>query len=245
MAVEHAIQVSSPGATEDVTGDLTTASFTPPANSLLIIGINFIDNGAHDSGITYTVTDSDSGTWTARGALQQTLGSFDMHHQCFSTPIDGTPVSMTVTMDVSNDAWQHGDGFVIDAITGHDTADPFVQTPISNSADKGGGDSESHTTAVLPSAVTSGNALVAFFCANNEVSGTFTVPSGFNAPHNLSGTEAHSAIFERDDTTATSVACTDLGQSIENVAATVFEIRVAAAVAAPIVRRRQLTTVRM
>jgi hypothetical protein len=153
---------------------------------------------------------------------------------------------MTATFDIGNFGTdEFYPGWKVFSITGHDVADPVAQAG-SNAASKGGGDSESHTTATLGSAVTTGNLLLGLFHAQNDVSAAFTTPSGFTAHDNLTGTFMHNVAFYRDDTTAQSVTCTDLGQTVWFVLATVLEINAAAAGAVyPPYPRRQNSLVRM
>lgn len=228
MPIDIIIQDSLPGANE-LNGNIVSASFTPPANSLLIVAPAVIDVDAHQSG-GFTVTDSESGTWTSRAPLVQEGSTFDIHFEALSSPIGGSPVSMQVTIDPLWSPPSHGDGYVILTVTGHDIAAPFPQAGVSNSQLEGGGDSEAVTTATLGSAPTLGSLVLIIVAANNEVSGVYSgFPSGFTAEHNLSGVECHTLVLSNVATTGTSFTISDLGQSVESSATALLEIKAAPA----------------
>lgn len=244
MPIDVIIQDSLPGANE-FNGNIVSASFTPPASSLLLVAPAVIDVDAHQAG-GFTITDSETGTWTSRAPLVQEGSTFDIHFQVLSTPIGGSPVSMTVTIDPLWSPQAHGDGYVILTVTGHDIASPFPQAGVSNSQLEGGGDSEAATTATLGSAPTLGNLVLIIMAANNEVSGTFaSFPSGFTAEHNLSGVECHTLVLSSTAETGTSFTVSDLGQTVESSATALLEIKVAAAAVYPPFPRRQRRAVRM
>lgn len=93
----YTIQSSSTG---HGTGSYTTGSFTPPNNSLLVIGAYFMTNsgsGGADRSGDLTITDSAGLTWTARVNNGNT-DSFAVGGRIWTAPVV-TGSSMTVTID--------------------------------------------------------------------------------------------------------------------------------------------------
>lgn len=206
-----AFNVTSHIATSAVSNDSapwTTGSFTPTADSLLVVAADVEHQSAN--GDPLTIDDSVGLTWTLResGGHDDQWGG---EHAVWTAPVGGSPVSMTVEVDYAGNGstWP---GIQVFDITGHD-----VDTPIADSStifeQFGGGDSQVQTI-TLSGAPTSGELVIGIFMAQNDVSGTFAEPSGFTVLSNLSDTSVHSMVVYRDDTTDDEIACTDLGEDI-------------------------------
>ncbi len=210
---------SDPGASSQAhTSDWTTGLFTPAAGGVLVIGACGFHDGTSPTRVTSDETIGVSGgslTWTKRVGEIYNGGDWGGVFVVYTAPVGGSPSEMSITIDLDDpdsgsSEWYMG--WNVFEITGHDSDTP-AQTPLGEAEAKGGGDSESHTHD-LGAAPTSGELVVGIFFAENDTSGTFAVPTGFTANSNLSGVNAHSAVFHRDDTTDDEIICTDLGQGV-------------------------------
>lgn len=94
-----AIDASSPAATTGTTNTRTTASFTPPAGSLVVV-IASIGNSTGSGAVTSTVTDSVSSTWTRYFRLSDT--GFGCVEVWFADVASATARTVTCTGSASN-----------------------------------------------------------------------------------------------------------------------------------------------
>lgn len=164
-------------------GGVTSASFTPPANSRL-----FAMFATWNNNNTIVGTPSVSGgslTWTKNddfdiGAGGDNDANYIFRHWLFEAPVGGSPSSMTVTMDGYGVTCDSAYGYVIVAVEG--AVSEFVQTAIVDPADNSGGTGASSQTAdldfVRPPA--SGNLqLYAAFGDTDDTTSTFNLPTGW------------------------------------------------------------------
>ena len=212
------------------------ASFTPTADSLVVISVGLMHDGNSTSPAddeVISVSDDQSLTWTKRAgndSNSRETGDWGGQHAVFTAPVGGSPSAMVITIDIDSAAgvdW-FGGWNVFD-ITGHDVASPVVAGNSSHQRHDGG-NSETHTHN-LGQAPVSGNLVVAFFHAQNDSSNTFTTPSGYTDITNLSLSNAHSLSCYHETTIATAIECTDLGQQIYTTMASGVEFLLAGAAA--------------
>jgi hypothetical protein len=127
--------------------DITSASFTPPANSVLVVCVSADTNGSSDN-ITIAVTGG-SLTWTNRVEHDPGDASANGGHASIWTPVDGSTVSASAqTVSVRRTAGNGSTGRIsvkVYVVTGADTADPTGAT----------GENHSTTNNITPNAYTS------------------------------------------------------------------------------------------
>lgn len=109
---------------------ITTASFTPANNSLLVAMVGIIWNGSGTVGAPFTVTDSLGGTWT-----MNSIQGASPNQAAFSgiaTRVVTTGAAMTVTL-TTNTA-QKGKQLLVKVLTGVDLTNPIGNTVLFQSA---------------------------------------------------------------------------------------------------------------
>jgi hypothetical protein len=140
--------------------DITSASFTPPTGSVLVVCVSADTNGSGDN-ITISVSGS-SLTWTNRVEHDPGDASAMGGHASIWTPADGSTVpASSQTVSVRRTAGNGSTGRIsvkIYVVTGADTADPTGAT----------GENHSTTNNITPNAYTSTvNNSRAFGCATD------------------------------------------------------------------------------
>jgi hypothetical protein len=127
--------------------DITSASFTPPANSVLVVCVSADTNGNSDN-ITISVSGG-SLTWTNRVEHDPGDAGAMAGHASIWTPADGSTVAASAqTVSVRRTAGHGSTGRIsvkIYVVTGADTADPTGAT----------GEGHSTTNNITPNAYTS------------------------------------------------------------------------------------------
>lgn len=139
------------GVYESKTGNGTaafaTGSFTPPANSLLVIAVGFISNGL--TGDIGTPTIEGGGlTYTSR-ATAFGLAAWAMKLAIFTAPVGASPSSMTITVDDDNNQDIFGWTVAVTAFTGYDTTTPVAGAVSSAGTNIGDGE-EKQTLGATP-----------------------------------------------------------------------------------------------
>lgn len=110
------------------TFSITTASFTPSANSLLVVAFHCTIDGSTTAAVRdgITVTDSSGLTWTQR-LLVDAYGTAieTVNVQVWTAPVGASPSSMTVTIANTGSINSNTQtGIQIVDITGYNVADP-------------------------------------------------------------------------------------------------------------------------
>lgn len=222
---------------------LASGSFTPSANSKLYVVAHAQRNvsGTLDFTISTTIT----GITAAFARLAfptpanwNTDPSFHGTIAIWEATVGGSPGAGTITVDwATSTGTAYGCFLVFDA-TGS-TAVPSIRSPgavdqlVANATSKGGGNTETHTTGTLGSAVTTGNTAIVCFGASIDSNGAAATPSGWTALASPAAPQTAQvstmAVFKKTDFTGTSVTCTDLGQQVGTGTAVLFELEEAAA----------------
>ena len=130
MALTLTARANANNATDADNPSVTTASFTPSNDSLLVVSALSQANG---STITINISDSVGLTWTSRASAP--ASSFNMASRQWTAPVT-TGVSMTVTISTTN-----GFGAVSVAvvdITGYDTTTPTGVNLAANTGSRSG-----------------------------------------------------------------------------------------------------------
>lgn len=223
-------------------GSFTSASFTPPDNSLLVIRVMgiAIAPAAAAASANYVLTNSAGLTFTARVNRDGT-GATDTYGQGIWTAPITTGVSMTVTIDTVADAAMYGYAIEPFAFVGYDTTTPTGATATGTDADGDGAASITLSGSPATSSVVLGSTA-------SEVDTGFVAPtpgSGFTEIHDGIGwTDWFTGQSEfRTSSSSTTVDWTDLstaGIPIET-SLMALEIRAAAGGSStilPITRRR-------
>lgn len=217
---------STSNGTVDTNPTHTSGSFTPTASTKLYafaIGESLNSSAAHVWGCT-----GGSLSWTQIHASAMATwngdANFSISVVLFEATSGASPGSMTVTIDANT-----GSGIfffyslIVFECPGTSVAIKSGQSAV-NSASKGGGASETHTSASLPGAATTGNRCVVGFGATGDAVGACATPSGWTSLASQSQTWTHVGVFHRSDFTGTNVACTDLGETVGSAGAILFEL---------------------
>ncbi|MGE3444491.1 MAG: type II secretion system protein [Acidimicrobiia bacterium] len=109
------------------TSNFTTSSFTPPANSLLIVLATYMTN-SNTVTPSITLTDSGSHTWTQIGTTSEPV-AWSQRLTVYRTTIGATPSAMTLTASnggVNNSGWT----IYAVAYTNYDASTPIGATLI-------------------------------------------------------------------------------------------------------------------
>lgn len=119
------------------TGAYSTGSFTPPANSLLVVFVSMMGNGT--SGDLGTPTISGGGlTFTLRGSARSDV-SWSRRVNVFTAPVGASPSSMTVTVDDNDNHNIFTYGVAAIAYTDYNTGAPVAGWVDSGTGDIGDG----------------------------------------------------------------------------------------------------------
>jgi hypothetical protein len=226
---------------------VTTSSFTPSANSLLL-GFGH-SAGNQSSGMNEALpaspfTGTGGLTWTEEQSFEGLAApefgiggtGFRLNSVFMWAAVGGSPASQTVTYDGFATSL---DGFYCVAlvdVTGHDTGAPIVQSAEAEES-KSGGDTEffGFEFSELPAL---GNLVVVSYGANADSGGAFDAPTyGSQAMvevYNHTGGVVHNGVWYRiidGSELGQDFMCTDLGDAVGSV--TVFAVEIALAPAAP------------
>jgi hypothetical protein len=188
------------------TAAFTTPSFTPPANSLLVVSVGFIGNNTTGDLGTPTI-EGGSLTYTSRSTA---FGSaaWSTKLAIFTAPVGGSPSSMTIKVDDDNNQNIYGYTVSVVAFTGYDTTTPIAGIVSSGSTNIGDGE-EKQTLSATP--------------AEADVSLLFLYLDSLNSPPKPSlaagWTKIHEAktagegglaVARRETSTSTEVKVTDI-----------------------------------
>lgn len=200
----------------------TTASFTPAANSLLVV-VASAQRENHATAQTWSISDSASLTWTSRATSTNITGNFGGGIQVWTAQVGASPASMTVTVDPWSTAVTGWIGLEVFDITGHDTSSTFPQAATTNTTTSTG--NSVSLTVTLGSSPTNGNLVLGLFTGQNDASGAFASITGFTQLSAPSGTFNHIGVWYRSDTTSTGITQSDLGQTVNWGAGVAMEVK--------------------
>jgi hypothetical protein len=213
---------------QSAVGLLTSASFTPTANSRL-----FVFACAECDGTLVTrnwqITDSLSLSWTKLDESTFAAWAGDTAYSynvvCWYADIGASPASMTVTVDA-----QTGNAFhslLAFDVTGYNTSSPFPQSSVDNGATVNPSSNSASGTLTLGSNATNGNLVVALFGSAADSGGGFTDPSSWSNLVEQNNSYTQIAIFYRTNFTSTGVTCSDLGNDVGAWGGIIFEMAIA------------------
>lgn len=209
------------------TGAFTTASFTPANNSLLVVGITFIENGSSsDPAPSFTISGG-GWTYTQRVAVTVSPTSFPTVALIYTAPV-GTGASMTLTVDCGSRSIGE---YTVSAVcyTGYNTGSPTGATAsgTKSSGFTGPPDPFSITLSAAPATTSEVFAVVG---VDRSTAGT-TPGSGYTELYDVNNSDWGGGQTEvRTSSTSTTVDWVDLrpgGGSLFNCAAAAVEIKVA------------------
>lgn len=196
------------------TAAFTTTSFTPPANSLLLVGVALMEDGGgtpqanEDIGVP---TISGGGlTYTRETALDGTgLPWYSTKLVVFRAPVGGSPASMTITVDDDTNQAIYGYAVSVIAFTGYDTTTPTAGQIGTGSTDIGDG---AHTVTLTTAPTTDDVTLfwLGLDAENNPANSTMA--AGWTKVHDDGGPGGSSVIVaaRREASTSTTVSVTDV-----------------------------------
>jgi hypothetical protein len=155
----------------DGTGYYETASFSPSANSIVLVSLHTL----HTGGVTGLAISGFSASWTSVAAINYgTIASPARRLEIFKAEFGSTPgtdtIRFTVSSLVGSAQWR-----VIE-LTGYDTSTPILQAP----TNRGNATANPETFTVSTSAYTTGSTAI-FFVGFSGTGGTITVEGGWSA----------------------------------------------------------------
>lgn len=186
------------------TASYVTGSFTPPANSLLVVAVAMMGN----------TTTGDLGTPTiSGGGLTYTLqsnayGAASWSHRLnvFTAPVGGSPSSMTITVDDDDNQNIFNYAISVMAYVGYDTGTPITGIISSGSTDIADG-AETQTLSATP---TADDETLAFLASDADNVPNNTVFSGFTKIFDTGVAGGTSVVVAaRGGSTSTSVVVSD------------------------------------
>lgn len=131
------------------TAAFTTPSFTPPANSLLVIAVGFV--GTAITGDLGTPTIEGGGLAFTSRSTAFVSPAWAIKLAVFTAPVGGSPAPMTLTVDDDNNQNIGGYTLSVVAFTGVDGTTPVAGAVTSGSTNIGDGE-EKQTLAATPAA---------------------------------------------------------------------------------------------
>lgn len=215
------------------TGGFTTGSFTPSANSLLVVTCSIVTfYGDTNASGSLTISDSAGLTWTAIANVGNAT-SWSSGLRAWRAPVGASPSSMTVTVDCgANSIYVYQ--VAAHDWTGYDTSSPTGATATGGSSGSTGLGTDGAVSITLSGAPASDSYCVgALACdfsaagANNVTHGTgWTEIHDFRGPGNW---EQHQT-QERTGSTSTTVGWNDIRSAgtIAKTIALAFEVKAAA-----------------
>lgn len=213
------------------TGVYTTASFTPPSNSLLVVGVTTQENGSAATTAANLTIAGGSLVYTSRVSVG-TGGAGETYSRIYTAPV-GTGASMTLDLDdgALNVAVY---GVSVVAYTGYDTGTPTGATATNTKT--GGFGAPDAATATLSGAPATTSEVFAFVGINKSAA-TATPGAGWTEVHDATNVAwGHGFESEiRTGSTSTSVDWVDVrpgGGALFGWAAVALEIKADAGAAA-------------
>jgi hypothetical protein len=213
------------------TGNFVSTAFTPASNSLLVVGVAYVENSGTTTDPTSALTISGGSlTWTQQQTAVAAPTAFPTLVKIWTAPVT-TGASMSVTLSAGGvrSAGLYGVSAV--CYTGHNTGSPVggTATGSQNGGFTGPPDPKSITLSAPPAA---GDEVFGFVFADKNTAGT-SPGSAFTEIDDLNNTNWGSLESEiRTASTSTTVDWVDLrpgGGSIFNFAAVAIVIKAAAA----------------
>lgn len=194
------------GKTSAGTPAFVTGSFTPPANSLLVVRVYLMRNTGESEIGTPTISGG-SLVWTARGGANTILKpAWSTRATWFTAPVGGSPASMSITVDDLNNLNIFEYVVSVIAYTGYDTTTPIGGINGSSTTNIGDGE-EARTLSEAPRAED-------ITLLSIDVDATIGPPkpsleTGWTSVHEKSGGESGIAIAKRTGSTSTTVKVKD------------------------------------
>lgn len=208
------------------TGNYTSAAFTPPSSSLLVVAAVFVQNsGTTDPTSAFQISDSGGHTWTQAVTTVVSPTSFPTCVKIWYTQIT-TGASTTVTLTT---AGRPSISYAVSVVayTGYDTTTPVgaTATGTQNGGFTGPPDPVTITLSGAPASTSEVIAAVGM----NKSAASATEGSGWTELHDVTNTAGCSLESEaRTGSTSTSVQWADLrsgGGALFNFAAVAAEIK--------------------
>lgn len=137
MALVRTNRINSASADNFGTGNYTSASFTPSANSLVVVWAWVIQEAADViEGTNLTVSDSLGSSFTSRVATTSSPG-WGYGIRCWTMEAGASPAARTVTVGIGGTN-AHAYRLWVDDITGYDTTTPVTGAIVGTDADGDG-----------------------------------------------------------------------------------------------------------
>jgi hypothetical protein len=220
MAFTVTSRYSYPGTAENQYGQVSS-SFTPAANSLLVV-VALNQRYSFTTTLDPQCSDSSGLTWTRVALSSEIAGSYGGDLAVFTAPVGASPSATTVTVWHGITPQYCWTGVEIFDITGHNTTTPLAQAATTNTTTSTG--NSVSLTVTLGSAPTSGNLVLGLFGGQNDAAGAFGTPTGYTQLSAPTGTFSHCGVWYNTSTTTAAITNPDLGQSVNWGAGAALEI---------------------
>lgn len=185
------------------TASVSTNSFTPPANSLLVVIVGMM--GGDTSGDLGQPTISGGGLTYSFIGQARGESSWSIRNNAFYAQVGSNPTSMTITVDDNDNQFIWSYYITVMAYTGYDTSNPVAGFVTSNTTDIGD-DGETQTLANAPSM--QDNTLLSIFGDESPSSAT-ALSSGWSAVWD----PGQFYVADRSNSNNRSVVVTDVADS--------------------------------
>jgi hypothetical protein len=227
MAWSGAITLRAAGDTDaGVVQSFTSPSFTPAANSLLIAQCWAVSASSATTSPDMTATSSGGLTFTKYQSTVEAWGSGHGRMAVFVAAVGGSPAAQTVTIDIYPGTQTAHAAYAVYDVTNA----ALKQAPAFNITNfNGASGTLPLTTGTLAAAATNGNPVLAGFGKHTTSTSGFATPTGFTVLVAQTRTYAANCAYHRTDFAATSVTCSDLGESVYPAAGYVLELESPAA----------------
>ena len=205
FTITNRLNSSSGGAVSS----FTTPSFTPSADSWVVMFAQSEEDGGTSNAPTWSITDSVGLTWSKRAEATWPSTSYSGKGVCWTAPVGSSPAAMTVTVD---DARPGGNSFyqtrLVD-VTASGTIS-FVQGKAASIGNSGSPSNTASITLVLDATPDTAGLVIGCILTNDN-SGSATLPTGYSA---ITGNNAKTAAFYDDASASATLTCPDLGTDV-------------------------------
>jgi len=209
FAVTH--RATSTGGTTDA-ATRASASFTPAANSLLVVFAQVEGNAAGTAEVpSWSISNTGGLTFTKRVESPSLSAAYYGTIVCWTAQVGGSPSAMTVTVDPYSGSSTGWISMSVFDVTGHDTTTPIVQSAAENEDNNyatPGTNISRTTTVTLGSAADTDNLLLAGFAGTSDAGSIPSTPTSFTSIGSAAGPYESIRTAYRTSTTQTTVAST-------------------------------------
>lgn len=208
----------------------TTSSFTPTANSLLVVVANCI-RGNHTTAYSFQSPSGGGLTYTQRvtpfGVDPTGFGTNFRQEMCvWTAPVGASPSSMTVTVDAFSGTDLAYYSVLVFEVLDCNLTSPLFQAVVTDNVNPGATDAQAQTL-TLGSNPTLKNGVVALFCPLVNTGSTPSTPSGFTVINTTLAPGTTVSAYGNTNTEDPVITTPDLGQQVVSSLAVAMELALA------------------